>query len=218
MMDSLTSAAGSFLRASRSTSVPSKIPESLVQVVKDDDDCKYEGFQYLASQAWEKKTGKTMADFPSHGLSYSLEPAGEEWDDDGDDLKRRFPKLWKRFSSPEARWIRIIATPPGEAPPEIRAAWIGCVLLLLEGREAPERGGEVSGVSSGRPEDHGMGYVVPAREAILALERRDAKAAKWWRRHTPHMLEPGRNFIFTAAACELMPEGWQPEPPGAARD
>ena len=42
-----------------------------------------------------------------------------------------------------------------------------------------------------------MGYVVPSREAILALEKRDAKAAKWWRKHTPHMLEPARNFIFS---------------------
>ena len=67
-------------------------PESLVRVVKDDDECRYEGFQYLASQAWEKKTGKTMADFPDYGLSYASEPAGEEWNEDGDDLKRRLPE------------------------------------------------------------------------------------------------------------------------------
>ena len=65
---------------------------------------------------------------------------------------------------------------------------------------------EVSGVKSGRPEDHGLVYVVPSRDAILVLERRDARAAKWWRKHTPHMLEPGRNFVFAAAVCELLPE------------
>jgi Protein of unknown function (DUF4240) len=193
-------------------------PESLVRAVKDDDDCQYEGFQYLASQAWEKKTGNKMADFPAHGLSYSSEPAGERWTEDGDDLKRRFPRLWKRFSPPPARWIRIIATPPGEAPPAIRAAWVGCFLQLCEGRDTPERGTVGSGVKSGRPEDHGLVYVVPSRDTILALEKRDARAARWWRKHTPHMLEPGRNFIFTAAACELMPEGWQAGPPGAAPD
>jgi Protein of unknown function (DUF4240) len=180
-------------------------PESLVRLVKDDDDCQYEGFQYLASQAWEKKTGMSMADFPDYGLSYASEPSGERWAEDGDDLRQRFPKLWKRFSPPAPRWVRIIAAPPGEAPAEIRAAWIGCVLQLLEGRETAEQVGEVKGVKSGRPEDHGLAYVVPARDAITTLEGRDARAAKWWRKHAPHMLEPGRNFVFSAAVCELTP-------------
>src|SRR5207244_5250545 len=43
-----------------------KDPESLVHVVnEDDEDCQYEGFQYVASQAWENKTGKSMDDLPS---------------------------------------------------------------------------------------------------------------------------------------------------------
>jgi Protein of unknown function (DUF4240) len=194
-------------------------PESLVRVVKGDDECRYEGFQYVASQAWEKKTGKTMRDFPEQtGLRYSREPSGDRWNEDGDDLKLRFPKLWKRFSPPPERWIRIVAAPPGEAPPAIRAAWIGCVLQLVEGRDSPERSTAVSGVKSGRLEDHGMGYVVRAPGAILALEQHDAKAAGWWRKNARQMLEPGRLFVFSAAVCELMPEGWQPQPPAAATD
>jgi hypothetical protein len=181
-------------------------PESLVRVVKDDDECRYEGFQYLASQAWMKKTGKTAAEFPDFGLNYASEPSGERWTEDGDDLKRRFPKLWKRFSPAPPRWVRIIAAPPGEAPSEIRAAWIGCILRLREGRETPERGNEVSGVRSGLPEEHGLAYVVPSRDAILALEKRDFRAAKWWCKNTPDLLEPARNFVFSAAVCELLPE------------
>jgi hypothetical protein len=194
-------------------------PQSLVRVVKGDDECRYEGFQYVASQAWEKKTGKTMREFPEHtGLNYSRKPSGDPWNEDGDDLKQRFPKLWKRFAPPPKRWIRIVAAPPGDAPLEIRAAWIGCVLQLLEGRDSPERSTTVTGVTSGRPEDHGSGYVVPAPDAILALEQHDAKAARWWRKHAQQMLEPGRLFVFSAAVCELMPEGWQTQPPGAASD
>ena len=107
-------------------------------------------------------------------LNYASEPSGEQWNEDVGDLERRFPKLWKSFSAPPVRWIRIVAAPPGEAPPAIRAAWIGCVLRVLEGRGSPERGSEVSGVASGRSEDHGLGYLVPARDAILALEQLDA--------------------------------------------
>ena len=74
-------------------------PESLVRVVREeDDDCQYEGFQYAASRAWEEKTGKGMNVFPRKGLkSYREKPAGKEWAEEGDDLRRRFPKLWKKF-------------------------------------------------------------------------------------------------------------------------
>ena len=37
-----------------------------------------------------------------------------------------------------ARWIRIIATPPGEAPEHIRAAWVGLALPLASEETEPE--------------------------------------------------------------------------------
>ena len=74
-------------------------PQSLARVVREaDDDCQYEGFQYVASQAWEAKTGRRIEDFPDHGLHQPPEPAGEPWSEEGDDLERRFPKLSKKFS------------------------------------------------------------------------------------------------------------------------
>jgi hypothetical protein len=76
-----------------------KDPESLVRVVKeDDDDCQYEGFQYVASQAWEAKTARGMKEFPDCGVFHAAEPVGEKWAEEGDELERRFPKLWKEFS------------------------------------------------------------------------------------------------------------------------
>jgi hypothetical protein len=77
-----------------------KDPESLTKVVKEEDmewDCQFEGFQYVASQAWENQTGKGMKDFPDSGLRDPSEPVGEPWSEDGKDLERRFPKLWKKF-------------------------------------------------------------------------------------------------------------------------
>ena len=74
-------------------------PESLVRVVREEDeDCQYEGFQYAASRAWQEKTGKGVYDFPRKRLKRDPEkPAGKEWAEEGDDLRRWFPKLCKKF-------------------------------------------------------------------------------------------------------------------------
>lgn len=75
-------------------------PESLLRVVREDDECQYEGFQYVASQAWEQKTGKGMDDFPARRESHPATPLGTPWSEsnESDELQRRFPKLFKKFS------------------------------------------------------------------------------------------------------------------------
>ena len=77
-----------------------KDPESLAEAVVDsdtNDDCQFEEFQYVASQVWERKTRKDLSRFPTLESEHPDSPAGQEWSEDGDDLERRFPKLWKRF-------------------------------------------------------------------------------------------------------------------------
>jgi hypothetical protein len=75
-----------------------KDPETLVEsVVDSDDDCQFEEFQYVASQVWEQKTRKDLSRFPTLDSEYPESPKGQEWSEEGDDLERRFPKLWKRF-------------------------------------------------------------------------------------------------------------------------
>ncbi len=73
-------------------------PQSLLKVVQDgDDECQIEGYQYAANQAWSRKLGKDSSDFPYSGMGpYPKEPAGESWTEE--DLPRRFPKLWRRYS------------------------------------------------------------------------------------------------------------------------
>lgn len=72
-------------------------PESLVNVVKDHDgECQVEGYQYIASQVWEEKTGKSSDDFPAHDLPRGQDTAGTQWDEE--DLPERFPKLSKKFA------------------------------------------------------------------------------------------------------------------------
>jgi hypothetical protein len=71
-------------------------PESLVKVVKEDDEeCQIEGFQYAASKAWEEKTGLGRDAFPRHSIERRNEPVGTKWNED--DLEVRFPKLTKKF-------------------------------------------------------------------------------------------------------------------------
>ncbi|MFZ6681788.1 DUF4240 domain-containing protein [Undibacterium sp. Tian12W] len=71
-------------------------PESLADVVRDEDgDCQVEGFQYIARQVWQEKTGKTSKDFPKHAIAYHADPTGTDWDED--DLETLFPKLCEKF-------------------------------------------------------------------------------------------------------------------------
>ena len=71
-------------------------PETLSSVVKEaDGDCQVEGFEYIASQVWEEKTGKDAEDFPPHDIEWQEEPAGTPWKEE--DLDAKFPKLCQKF-------------------------------------------------------------------------------------------------------------------------
>ncbi len=111
------------------------------------------------------------------------------------------------------RYIRIIAVPPGEAPEDVRRAWVGVripmPLLHRNPREWRSSGvltgpknlvARVSALLSGRLERH-RGYAVAVVEAISALEARDPAAARWWRENTPHAIRPGKAFVFAAEVC-----------------
>jgi hypothetical protein len=195
-------------RGERVYDVALRDPETLAHVVNADagDECQYEGFQYVAREAWQNKTRNLRGDFPVTEITLPDDPAGEAWSEERDDLERRFPKLWRKFAAPSPRRIRIVATPPGEAPPAIRAAWIGCALPLLAGTDGPEFGGSSRGVVWRRSVRAFAGYGVPAREPLLILEQHDAAAAQGWREHAPRLLEAGKVLVFAADVCELLNE------------
>lgn len=183
-------------------------PETLVEVVHADagDECQFEAFQYVARQAWQKNTRNTRGEFPVTEITQPKQPTGKPWSDDGDDLERRFPKLWRKFGPRSPRRIRIVAAPPGEAPASVRAAWIGCVLPLVTGTDSPQFGSAGRGVLSGKPENALAGYGVPAREALSILEQHAPEAAQWWREHAPRLLQPGKVLVFASNVCELLNE------------
>src|SRR5262249_42778826 len=107
--------------------------------------------------------------------------------------------------------IRVLSPPPGEAPPHIRAAWVGCVLPLHTTTDDPKVSRQAKGVLSGRNEDDPSGFVVQVVDAVRELECHNVEAARWWHDHAPHLVQPGELFVYPEEACALVEET---EPPG----
>ena len=110
--------------------------------------------------------------------------------------------------------IRISKRPPGEAPESIRDCWVGLTLDVparLQGRRRFRGVGVLSGPSTflgsvwayltGRT-IIADGYPVEARAAVEELSKHFPDAAAWWRENVPHLLAPGRHFVFAEEACE----------------
>ena len=68
-------------------------PESLLNPAIDPtvEVCAFEEFQYIPTDVYGGEI--------DHGLEHPLEPAGEPWEEEGDDLRRRFPRLWEQFEN-----------------------------------------------------------------------------------------------------------------------
>ena len=108
--------------------------------------------------------------------------------------------------------IRIISTPPGEAPEQVRAAWIGLTLpLLVSGARVTEAVGVLSGPTTrlglffarlfGRVRRE-RGYCVDAYQAVELLARHAPEAAQWWRESAAPVVQPGRVFVFAVEVCQ----------------
>jgi hypothetical protein len=97
--------------------------------------------------------------------------------------------------------LRIVDTPPGEAPEEIRRAWVGVELPLRRGEGEPQQLTTVGAVSNEGPELT-TGYVVDGRAAVRALESHAPDAAEWWRQHAPHVLARRYRLCFPCRCCE----------------
>lgn len=108
--------------------------------------------------------------------------------------------------------IRIISTPPGEAPEQVRSAWVGLTLPTAIRTPSPI---EAVGVMSKPKTRFGLfvarflgkthretGYIVDAHKAVELLSTHAPEAARWWRQHAPRAVAPGELFIFVAEACQ----------------
>jgi hypothetical protein len=72
-------------------------PESLADVELGPDaeeEVFFEEFAYVADRVYEEKTGEELPRTAGAGRS---EPAGEPWEEDDEELERRFPRLWAKY-------------------------------------------------------------------------------------------------------------------------
>lgn len=110
--------------------------------------------------------------------------------------------------------VRIISTPPGDAPLWVREKWVGIELPTARctgpavavgfgvfSKNAWSFWRRLIGLFSGEGELV-KGYVVNALTAVQLLEQVSPKAADWWRQSTPRALTSKDNFMFHAEACE----------------
>ncbi len=76
-------------------------PDSLADVIEDEDDeegREFEAFAATVIRAWASKTGKDILEKPRPAVQWPREPAGERWQDQGDEyFARALPKLKARF-------------------------------------------------------------------------------------------------------------------------
>lgn len=63
---------------------------SELQEINDGD---WEGLSYIAPDVYQEKTGNEMP----NGIRENFEITGKEWEEETNDLKNRFPKLWAKF-------------------------------------------------------------------------------------------------------------------------
>ena len=68
-------------------------PETLIELDIEIIEVEWEGMGYIPSSVFKKITGIEMP----KGLLENLEIKGEEWSEDNDDLKNRFPLLWDKY-------------------------------------------------------------------------------------------------------------------------
>ena len=124
--------------------------------------------------------------------------------------------------------IKIIDTPPGKAPEEIRKKWVGLVLPVA----AQEHSQAYMQVLLTKPKCY-LGIFVASRdedfltngaffvsgpEAIGVLSIASGSTAKWWCQNAPYFNKPNSAFLFSAACCILVDgdSGVWPPAPGIA--
>jgi hypothetical protein len=106
-----------------------------------------------------------------------------------------------RSAGAKAARVRIVAVPPGEAPEQVRRAWVGLELPLTRGESGP-RAQDVVGVQSNRLQGQWTGFAVNGATAVTLLAAKAPEAAGWWRRNAPHVLVGGYTLVFPAEVCE----------------
>lgn len=126
-------------------------------------------------------------------------------------------------SAPGMAQVRIISVPPGEAPLDVRRAWVGVIVPLpADHPEKPVRVltsgvltaprtllGRIWSRLTGRTQ-WWTGYTLEGVDCMDALTRSSPSAAQWWRDNTPIILQPGYRLVFPSDSCQLLRDSRMP--------
>lgn len=99
-----------------------------------------------------------------------------------------------------SKMILITQTPPGQAPEDVRKAWVGLKIPL-----SPDQSeGFSAGVLGGKAEPANLnGYSVGAKEAVQALlDAKKCEAADWWQTHGYGF--GNERLMFGKAFCQVI--------------
>jgi len=96
--------------------------------------------------------------------------------------------------------IRIVACPPGQAPEDVREAWVGLEIPLST--KQPPAGAVFRGAVDKAPIKDIEGYAVSRDVAVRMLRKKNPKAAKWWRKNARWLIK--NLLIFPKNVCQLV--------------
>lgn len=112
---------------------------------------------------------------------------------------------WERIKKGRQRTagirIRVVSVPDGEAPLEIRRAWVGVEFPALNRTPVAVNG---AGVLTATPVGTEWGYIVDANVAVTALAATNPAAAAWWRTNVPNVGVAGAQLVFRDTECILL--------------
>jgi hypothetical protein len=97
--------------------------------------------------------------------------------------------------------IKIVTTPPGEAPEEMRAAWVG---LTFPAIRTPVSIDGVGGLAHLKLPSQ-PGYLVPGALAVELLQQQWPEAASWWRENAPDATGPEGFLFLDLESCRRVP-------------
>lgn len=74
-------------------------PDALADLIdwNNIDDIRFEELTYTGWDVWCEKTGLTWDDLPASKVKFPSAPNGQPFPEGSDDLRSRYPELWKRF-------------------------------------------------------------------------------------------------------------------------
>jgi len=97
--------------------------------------------------------------------------------------------------------FRIISTPRGHAPEEVRKEWVGVVLPLKDSFN-PGEGAHERNFSLERQETRSF-VTVPVRTALEELSKKSRVAAQWFQKNLPDFWFD-RDFSFGVDEVEIL--------------